>query len=172
MRRLLPVLAGVIVVLAGVYGLLKVFNHRDSAGVSDAPASGPGVLEPLNRTKAQPATGDPYTSAPHRTRNVRAEGRLGADELSTALQQGNVVILYPGRGTAPAALRRLQRDVSGPFDPELAAAGQMVILGRWPGVRDVEALAYRRRLRASGPTDSQLRAFAEAWLGKGGATTG
>jgi hypothetical protein len=167
MRRLLPALAGIVIVLAGVYGLMKVFNGRDSAGVSQSPATGPGALEPVNTSRPQPASGPPYTSAPHRARNVTAEGRLGADELTTALEQGNVVVLYPGRGKPPAALTRLQDEVSGRFDPELAAAGQMVILGHWPGVKDVQALAYRRRLRATGPADPRLRAFAEAWLGKG-----
>jgi hypothetical protein len=74
--------------------------------------------------------------------------------------------VHPG-DRAPAALRRLQEDVSGPFDAELAAAGQMVVLTRWPGADGVQALAWRRRLVASGPADPQLRAFAEAWLGQG-----
>src|SRR4051812_27094895 len=166
MRRVLPVLLGVVIVLAGVYGLMKVFSGRDSAGVSDSQASGPGVEEALNTTKRQPASGQPYTSAPHTKRNVTSEDAVDGDALTTALEQGNVVVLYRGR-RAPAALRRLQDDVSGPFDPELAAAGQMVILARWPGVDQVQALAYRRRLQAAGPSDPQLRAFAEAWLGKG-----
>ncbi len=57
--------------------------------------------------------------------------------------------------------------MSGPFDPGLAAAGQAVILARRPGVPGVVALAWRRKLEASGPDDPQLHEFAEAYLGPG-----
>ena len=58
---------------------------------------------------------------------------------------------------------QLQRDVSaGRSTPALAEAGQAVILARRPGVRGVQALAWRRKLDASGPDDPQLREFAEA----------
>ena len=62
----------------------------------------------------------------------------------------------------------LQEEVAGRrFDPALAAAGQAVILAQRPGVGGVQALAWRRRLAASGPDDPKLREFAEAWLGQG-----
>ena len=61
----------------------------------------------------------------------------------------------------------MQEEVSGPFDPELAAAGQAVILAERPGLEGVQALAWRRRLVASGPDDPKLQEFAEAWLGQG-----
>jgi hypothetical protein len=158
-RRLLPVLLGVVIVVAGLYGLLAGFNGRDDAGV-DGAATGPGVEEPLN------AGGTPPTSGEHRQANVTTEKRVSEAALLTALELGDVVIVHPP-GPTPAALRRLQDDVSGPFDPELAAAGQMVVVTPWKGVTGVQALAYRRRLKASSATDPQLRTFADAWLGSG-----
>ena len=41
-----------------------------------------------------------------------------------------------------------------------------MILARRPGA-GVQALAWRRRLVASGPDDPKLRDFADAWLGQG-----
>ncbi len=83
-----------------------------------------------------------------------------------ALHLGNVVIFYDG--DAPGdALEAVQRDVAGEFDPELAAAGQAVILAPRPGIGAVTALAWRHRLVASGEDDPRLREFAEAWLGQG-----
>lgn len=157
-RRVLPVLLGVVVVVAGLYGLLAGFSGRDSGGVDST--SGPGVEEPLG------APGNPPTSGDHEQANVTTERRLSRDQLLTALELGDVVIVHPP-GRTPSALKQLQDDVSGPFDPELAAAGQMVVLAPWKGVDGIEALAYRRRLEAKSATDPQLRAFADAWLGTG-----
>lgn len=158
-RRLLPVAAGVVIVLAGLFGLLAVFNGRDSAGLGNRPA-GPGVYEQLD------AHGTPPTSGPHRQANVTTESSVSEDALLTALELGDVVIVHPP-GRTPRALKRLQDDVSGRFDPEFAAAGQSVIVTAWPGVDGIEALAYRRRLQVASPSDPQLRAFADTWLGKG-----
>jgi hypothetical protein len=96
----------------------------------------------------------------------RDGAELSDDELLSALRLGNVVLFYDGE-KAPQALVALQEEVSGPFDPELAAAGQAVILARRPSVGGIVALAWRRRLNASGPDDPKLREFAEAWLGQG-----
>ncbi|MFL5924207.1 MAG: DUF3105 domain-containing protein, partial [Gaiellaceae bacterium] len=90
----------------------------------------------------------------------------GDDELLHALELGDVVIVYPQR-TPPAALRRLQDELAGPFDRDLAAAGQAVILNRDPSVEQVTGLAWRHRLRAATPGDPRLREFADFWLGKG-----
>jgi hypothetical protein len=57
--------------------------------------------------------------------------------------------------------------VAGPFDAELAAAGQAVILARRPGAGPATALAWRRILRAGDPADPDLRTFTEHWLGRG-----
>jgi hypothetical protein len=63
----------------------------------------------------------------------------------------------------------VQEEVSGPFDAEIAAAGQAVILARRPGSGPATAAAWRRLLRAQDPADPALREFAEAWLGRGAA---
>jgi hypothetical protein len=92
---------------------------------------------------------------------LRDRRRLSRAQIQTALAQGNVVITY--RGAAPAAsLRRLQRDLAGPFDAEIAAAGQAVILA--PAAAS-EARAWGRRLAGASP--AEMRDFAEAWLGRG-----
>jgi hypothetical protein len=164
-RRLLPVLVGTLVVIGGLFALLVLFHGRDDAGLGGGGAgtdqAGPGTFEPAGTSRTPPSSG------PHERRNVTSERRVSRDALLTALELGDVVLVHPP-GRTPPQLRKLQRDVAGgPFDPELAAAGQMVVVAPWPGVEGVQALAYRRRLRASGPDDPQLRAFAEAWLGKG-----
>jgi Protein of unknown function (DUF3105) len=148
--------------------LITILANRDSSGVSKS--SGPGTLEPdrgsahVNgpRTPASPPD-DPPTSGPHRPEPVtRDEAPLSDDQLLEALHLGNVVFAYDG---SPAALKKIQDEVSGPFDPELAAAGQAVILDRRPGVKGTIALAWRRELRSEDP--AQLREFADAWLGQG-----
>jgi hypothetical protein len=152
--------------------LITVLANRDSSGVTHA--SGPGVLEPDHgsgrasgpRTPASPPD-DPPTSGAHRAGAVARDGSaLSDDQLLQALASGNVVLTY-ATAQPPAALKSLQQDVSGAFDPELAAAGQAVILARRPGSKGVIALAWRRRLRVADPADPQLRAFADAWLGQG-----
>ena len=77
-----------------------------------------------------------------------------------------MVILYDAP-QPPPALVQLQEDVTGPFDAEVAAAGQAVILARRPGAGPATALAWRRVLRADDPADPALREFAEFWLGRG-----
>jgi hypothetical protein len=73
------------------------------------------------------------------------------------------VIAY-GSAEPPAELVAVQRAVAGPFDAEVAAAGQAVILARRPGLDAPVALAWRRTLSGS---PAELRGFAEAWLGGG-----
>jgi uncharacterized protein DUF3105 len=140
--------------------LIIILANRDDAPV--APAGGPGELQRTVRA------GDPATSGAHRSVRAARDGRpLSRDALLTALQAGNVVLFYAG-DRPPAALRRLQRDVAGgPFDPEVAAAGQAILLVPRPHTHGVLAAAWRRLLRASGPQDPRLREFAEAWLGQG-----
>ena len=148
--------------------LITILANRDSSGVSKS--SGPGTLEPDRgsahvdgpRTPASPPD-DPPTSGPHRPEAVTRDAvPLSDDQLLEALHLGNVVFAYDG---SAAALKQIQDDVSGPFDPELAAAGQAVILDRRPGVKGTIALAWRRELRSDDP--AQLREFADAWLGQG-----
>jgi hypothetical protein len=160
------------VAIAACAVLITILANRDSSGVTHA--GGPGTLEPDRganhvdgpRTPAS-APDDPPTSGPHRAEPVTRDAtELSDDQLLEALHLGNVVIAYDGTAP-PAALKTLQDDVSGPFDPQLAAAGQAVILDRRPGAGGVIALAWRRRLRTADPADPQLRAFADAWLGQG-----
>jgi hypothetical protein len=150
--------------------LIIVLASRDSSQVDPGAATGPGTLERdrgaqvVTSAPETPASSpsEPPTSGPHRDEPVNADRtELSDDQILTALAAGNVVIAY--EGDAPA---QVQEDVSGPFDPELAAAGQAVILAKRPGVGKPQALAWRRRLVATGPEDPQLRAFAEAWLGQ------
>jgi hypothetical protein len=158
LRRALLVVLGVAVAVAAIAALVLVLGSRDESQVSTA-AQGPGQVQPDG---ADPPAGGPHTDALV-TRDRRP---LSDDQLVNALALGNVVILYAG-STAPPALVRLQRDVAGPFDAELAAAGQAVIVAPRTGAGPATALAWKRILRADDPADPRLREFAEFWLGRG-----
>ena len=170
MTRVLAVAVGVIVVLGGLVALISVFSARDDAGVERG--GGPGALEPdrgaQHVARAPERTGgDPPTSGPHAPQLVTRDGAAVPDDaLLHALELGDVVLTYPG-ARPPPELRTLQKAVAGAFDAELAAAGQAVVLARVPGSGGVQALAWRRRLRAPGAGDPALRSFAEYWLGRG-----
>ena len=75
-RRVLPVLAGIVIVAAGLYGLLAIFRDRDSAELQ-APATtqGPGTLE------AEGQGGDPPTSGTPGTGNLVRETDVEDPEL-------------------------------------------------------------------------------------------
>lgn len=159
MKRLVPVLVGILLVGAGLVGLLTIFRDRDSAGLAGdaATAQGPGVLES--------APGDPPTSgAPGG--NLQRETSVPDPVLIRALATGDVALVY-GTPEPPAQLRRLRKAATGPFDPELAAAGQMAFLVQRKGVKGIQALAWKRRLQVQSPADPRLREFIDAWLGKG-----
>jgi hypothetical protein len=161
------VAVAVVVVLAGLAGLLLLFSARDDAQIAAAPA-GPGELQPdhgARHVEGAEATlpPTPPTSGPHAAVLVGRDRReLSADELLHALELGNVVLLYDER-SPPASLVRVQEEVAGRFEAELAAAGQAVILGRYDGL--TAALAWRRILETDDP--AALREFAETWLGVG-----
>jgi hypothetical protein len=149
-RRFLGGLVVVVIALAAVAGAVLLWQSRDDAGVGDA--AGPG-----QRVEAR---------CPGHAAAIAHDKRpLSGDQLRHALALGNVVLRY--RGTRPpGALRSLQDQLTGPYDAEIAAAGQAVILA--PGApTGVEALAWGRRQPARSASDPQLRAFAEAWLGEG-----
>ena len=169
MRRALPAVLGLILAIGAVAVVFFVVTGRDD---SEVPApQGPGELQP-NRgaSHAGPAeaSGDvPPTSGTHRPELVTRDRRaITDDQLIHALELGDVVILYEGRTPDPA-LVRLQEELSGPFDAELAAAGQAVILARRAGAGPATALAWRRVLRVDDPADPALRDFTEFWLGRG-----
>jgi len=110
---------------------------------------------------------DPPTSGPHHDVLVTRDRRqLDPNAIIHALELGNVIVFY-GSAKPPGPLIRLQNDVSGPFDAEVAAAGQQVILARKPGVRGATAAAWRHLLRVEDPADPKLQDFADAWLGRG-----
>jgi hypothetical protein len=171
-KRVLVIAGVVVVALAACVGLITVLTSRDSSQVNET--SGPGTLEPDHGegwvttgppTPVSPANRPP-TSGKHRAEHVvKDQTKLSDDQILDALQSGNVIITYE-EAKPPAALVALQRDVQGgPFDAFLSGAGQAVILARRPGA-GTQALAWRRRLIASGPDDPKLRDFAEAWLGQ------
>jgi Protein of unknown function (DUF3105) len=167
LRRFGLVAAGVLVAVAGLFALTLAFNARDDPEVAGAPA-GPGELQPDRGSGHDAAAnvGDKWpTSGPHREELVTRDRRkLSDDQILHALELGNVVILYD---TPDPALERLQDEVAGPFDAEVAAAGQAVILARRPGAGPATALAWRHVYQAGDPDDPGLREFAEAWLGRG-----
>jgi hypothetical protein len=158
LRRAALVVVGIVLAIAGIAAVALLVSSRDDSQVAGT-AQGPG--------RVQPEGADPPASGPHRNELVtRDRQEINDDQLVQALQLGNVVILYAGARPAPA-LVRLQKDVAGPFDAELAAAGQAVILARRAGAGPATALAWQRILRASDPSDPALRQFAEFWLGRG-----
>ena len=150
MRRFLAGLLVAVIALAAVAGAVLLLQSRDDAGVGGA--AGPG-----ERVEAR---------CPGHAATIAHDRRpLSADQLRHALALGNVVLRYHGT-RAPGALRGLQDELTGPFDAEIAAAGQAVILA--PGApTGVEALAWGRRQRALLASDRRLREFTEAWLGEG-----
>jgi len=174
-RGLVVVVACAALVVVAIGGWLLFANARDDAGVgASAAPSGPGDLQPDRGDRHLPAgehvplegLTDPPTSGAHHDRLVTREGTLDPNEILHALELGDVIFFY-GSAKAPAALKRVQEDVSGPFDPEVAAAGQQVVLARRPGTDGVVAAAWRRLLRTGDAADPRLREFADAWLGVG-----
>ncbi len=168
---------GVVALLlsAGLIALLSgFFAGRDSAGVSASGSVPPGIrFRSQGDTHLAPGElhpgydSDPPTSGPHVPVAIRrSPSALSDDQLLEALELGDVVIAF-GSHHPPPGLTALAHDVAGPFSPQLAAAGQAVILDARPGTRGLLALAWTRMLRAGAPDDSSLKAFAAGWLGRG-----
>lgn len=162
MRRLLPVLVGIVLVGGGLVGLLALFHNRDEAGLSAQTVQGPGALE--SEPGDPPSFGTPGG-------NLQREREVPDPALLRALATGDVALVY-GTAHPPAELVQLREDATGPFDPELAAAGQMAVLIRRPGVDGIVALAWQRRLQVSSADDPVLAEFIEKWLGAGRGNTG
>jgi hypothetical protein len=158
---------GLIILLSGF------FAGRDQAGVSGA-ATGPGQAfadlghAALRPGQAHPAyNSNPPTSGAHVNQAIpRAGAALNVDQLLSALQAGDVVILYGGR-RPPAGLEQFARSAAPPFTPELAATGDAVILARRPGTTGVLALAWAHMLHVPGVSDPRLQDFVGFWLGRG-----
>lgn len=163
-----------IVALAALVGLIALISSRDRSTFNGP--QGPGTQLPDAGDRHLPAGSphpayatEPPTSGAHVVVPVqRDDVALSNDQLLTALEQGNVVLVY-GRPAQARALRALASDVAGPFDPALALAGQAVILDPAPRLAagKVLALAWRHQLSAASPSDAALRPFAQYWLGRG-----
>jgi len=158
---------GLIAVLSGF------FAGRDQAGVSGAANRIGEQFPDLGHEHLQPGqphptyNSHPPTSGAHVPVAIqRDEARINNDQLLQALETGDVVIVY-GSKTPPAGLRALARSLAGPFTPDLASAGQAVILAPRPGTVGLVGLAWTRMVRVSAPNDPLLRDFAEVWLGRG-----
>jgi hypothetical protein len=80
------------------------------------------------------------------------------------LRRGNVVVLASRADVGPATA--LARDVAGPPDEALRAAGQAIIVERSNRRAGVAAYAEGRAITVSSASDPQLRAFLEYWLGR------
>ena len=179
LRRLGGALLTLAIALGGVILLLLFFEGRDTSQVNNATdtATGPGQLYPdqgtahlqPGRKPAKPYASDPPTSGPHVAVTIRSDRpgtRITDDELLSALELGDVVLLY-GTPAPPPALVALQQQVAGPYDPALAAAGQAIVLAQRPGTTGVVAVAWRHLLRTPSPQDPALAQFATYWLGRG-----
>ena len=162
-----------LVLTIGLIALLSgFFAGRDQAGVSGS-AAGPGKqLRDLGHGHLRlgqlrpPYETDPPTSGAHVPVPIaKDETPLTNDQLLQALEVGDVVILY-GSPAPPPGLRGLASSLA-PFTPELAAAGQAVVLGRWPGITGITAVAWTRLLHVSSARDPLLTQFVRAWLGRG-----
>lgn len=172
-RRLLGaalVLAVSAVAVAGLIALLSSRDRSTFSGSSGAVGAGAGG----DNRHLPPGTRDPHyatnppTSGPHVVVPVKRDGvTLTNDQLLSALELGNVVLVYRAPAQAPA-LRSLAVSAGGPFDVTLAAAGQAVILEpsrvALPGVA---ALAWGHALRVASSADPALRTFVGFWLGRG-----
>lgn len=158
---------GLIVLLSGY------FTSRDQAGVASG-STGPGQAFPDlgHRTLApgQPRphyNSDPPTSGAHIPSAVtRDAAPLTDDQLLTALQVGDVVIMYGDR-RPPAGLEQFARGSAPPVTPALAATGDAVILAQRPGTAGITALAWAHMLRVASPSDPALSQFVGFWLGRG-----
>ena len=161
-------------VAGGLVALAIALGARDRSTLSRS--AGPGQAFPdhgdrhLSPGTPDPAYAeDPPASGAHIPTPVgRDGGPLSTDQLLTALEEGNVVLVYAPTRLAPA-LRALARAVAGPFDPVLARAGQAVILDRRPRPTggEVVAMAWRHAQRVATPADPKLRTFVSYWLGRG-----
>ncbi len=174
LRKVLIGVLSVLLGLAGIFVLLLVFSGRDKAGVGAEGNAGPGRAFPLQGAEHRAAPGFRYssfppTSGPHRAVPIPGDGaHFTADSLLSALEAGDIVLLFPP-GPAPAALRGVQATVAGgPSTPALRADGQAVILGTYRGTGPgVVALAWGHLLLARSAAEPTLAPFADFWLGAG-----
>lgn len=172
--RILLVLAIVLLSIAAVAGVLIFAASRDKPDLS-AIDRGPGTEYPdqgndhlaLGEEPKVRFVSNPATSGPHLPEGIVNDGvQLSRDQVLQALEKGNVVLFFDSAKEG-RALRRLQRRVSGPYDSQIAAAGQAIVLARRPRTKGVIAAAWRHLLTVKKPTDPQLDGFIQYWLGRG-----
>lgn len=84
----------------------------------------------------------------------------------TLLESGNVVLEFSDASFV-SRLEALASDLGAPDSPELREAGQAVVLRRDAGTAGIVARAYEHTLTVTEPSDPQLQAFIERWLGQG-----
>jgi Protein of unknown function (DUF3105) len=175
--RLLERLAILLASLALSVGLIILvsgyFTNRDQAGVSGAGNEPGQAFADLGHATLRPGQprpeydSNPPTSGAHAPRPVTRSGvALNDDQLLSALQVGDVVILYGGR-RPPAGLEQFARSVAPPFTQPLAATGNAVILAPRRGTAGIVALAWAHLLRVQRASDPMLRGFVRFWLGRG-----
>ena len=176
LERIAIVVASLVLSIGLIAVLSGFFASHDPAGVSGSAGAvgqqfldlghvhlSPGELRP-------PYDSDPPTSGAHVPEPVLHDrAMLTNDQLLTALEAGDVVIMYGGR-QPPAGLAALAKSVAGPFTPTLAADGQAVVLARRHGTQGLISLAWARMLRTDMVADPLLRKFAEHYLGQGAPT--
>ena len=173
LERVAIVVASLVLSIGLIVLLSGFFAGRDQAGVS-AGSSGPGqAFTDLGHRVLAPGqprpryNSDPPTSGAHVPAAVTRDGvSLTEDQLLSALQAGDVVIVYDSRH-ALAGLAQFPRSAAPPFTPALAATGDAVILAPRPGTSGVVALAWAHLQRAASPSDPALRQFVGYWLGRG-----
>jgi Protein of unknown function (DUF3105) len=173
LERVAIVVASLVLSFGLIALLSGYFAGRDQAGVSIT-QTGPGSAFPdLGAAHLKPGDkrpeydSNPPTSGAHiPTPVTEDEAELSNDQLLTALESGNVVLMY-GTRKPPPGLRELALRLASPFTPALAAAGQAVILARRPGTIGVDGLAWAHAVSVREPSDPRLAAFAQFWLGRG-----
>ncbi len=177
MRRRWPLLvAGALAIAVVLVALSLAVATRDPSRVETRPGPGEAIADQCARHGPPPAgfryATRPPASGPHRPRLPRGdERRLSEDELLHALELGNVVLAHDA-SRPPEPLRALRDRIAGPYDVELAAAGQAVLVVQHPAADGITALAWARRLRTRDPADPALAVFTEHWLGQGAARDG
>jgi hypothetical protein len=174
-RRLVWLVIGAIVLVLGVLaGVLILAVGRDDPAVGGA-NTGPGVEYPdqgndhlaLGEEPKVKFNSNPPTSGPHLADPVLRDGvQLTQDQILQALERGNVIVFFDSARIG-RALRKLQRRLTGPYLPAVGAAGQAFILARRPDTKGVIAASWRHLLTVKSPTDPQLLAFANYWIGRG-----
>jgi hypothetical protein len=174
LERVLIVVCSIVLSIGLIAVLSGYFAGNDTAGITGSTV-GPGqAFRDLGDTHLPPGRlqppydSNPPTSGPHVFDPVRTDGAaLNDNQLLTALEQGNVVIVY-GTRSPPPGLRALAESVmAGPFSPSLASTGGAVILARRPGTSGLVGLAWAHMVQVDSPAEPLLRQFAQFWLGRG-----